>query len=165
MRVSRRTFYISIVVFLALLTIPAFIMQRSSVNEFDRMKSRLAEMSALGIEYRALSDQVGAVEQKTAISKVSGVANAMEDIASSLGLKGKLKSVRGIGTRDVGGGMTEESAEVQMEKLTLNEMVNMFYKIGDAPMILSVKKTTIKKSFENPELLNITMTVALFTKK
>lgn len=165
MRVSRRTFYISIVVFLSLLTIPAFIVERSSMNELDRMKSRLAEMSVLSVEYRALSDEVGAVEKKTALSKVSGVANAMEDIASSLGLKEQMKSVRGIGTREIGGGMTEESAEVQMEKMSLNEMVNMFYRMGDAPMIISVKKTVIKKSFENPELLNVTMTVALFTKK
>jgi hypothetical protein len=165
MRFSRRTFYISIVVLLALLTVPAFIMERSSVNELGRMKSRLAEMSALGVEYSALSDQVGVVEQKSGLSKVSGVANAMEDIASSIGLKEKLKAVRGIGTRDVGGSMTEESAEVQMEKMTLNEIVNMFYRIGDAPMILSVKRAAVKKSFENPELLNVTMTVALFTKK
>jgi hypothetical protein len=32
-------------------------------------------------------------------------------------------------------------------------------------VILSVKRAMMKKSFENPELLDVTMTIALFTKK
>lgn len=164
-RFRRRTVAIWAVVFLAGLTVPAFIMERASVRELEGTKSKRAELSALGNDYRTLKEQVGAVEQKTPAAKVSGIANAMEDIASSVGIKGKMKSVKGVGTKEIQGPMTEESAEVQMEKVTLNEMVNMFYRIGEAPMILSVKRVTMKKSFENPELLNVTMTVALFTRK
>ena len=164
-RVSRRTVYLSIVALLAILMVPAFIVERSSIRELDVIKSKRAELSVIVSEYSSLSDQVGAIEQRTSLAKVSGVANAMEDIATSVGLKGKMKSIRGIGTKEVQGRMTEDSAEVQIERVTLNEIVNMLYRIEDAPMILSVKKTVIKKSFENPELLNVTMTVALFTKK
>ncbi len=164
-RLRRGTIAVSAVAFLAVLIVPAFVLERASLKDLDSIKSRRAELKALGSEYRTLKDQVGSVEQKTTISKVSGIANVMEDIASSVGLKGKLKSIKGVGTREIQGSLTEESAEVQMEKVTLNELVNMFYRIGEAPVILSVKRTTIKKSFENPELLNVTMTLALFTKK
>ena len=164
-KVSRRTVYLSIVALLAVLMVPVFIVERSSTAELNVIKSRRAELSALVSEYSSLSSQVGAIERKTSLTKVSGVANAMEEIASSVGLKGKMKSIRGLGTREVAGRMTEDSAEVQIEKVTLNEIVNILYRIEDAPMILSVKKTVIKKSFENPELLNVTLTVALFTKK
>ncbi len=165
MRLRRGTIAVSAVVFLAVLIVPAFILERASMKDLDSTKSRRAELKALGSEYRTLKDQVGSVEQKTTISKVNGIANVMEDIASSVGLKGKLKSIKGVGTREIQGSLTEESAEVQMDKVTLNELVNMFYRIGEAPVILSVKRTTIKKSFENPELLNVTMTLALFAKK
>ncbi len=161
----RGTVAFSAIVFLSVLIVPAFVLERASVKELDRLESRRAELNALGKEYRSLKDQVGSVEQKSVTSKTSGVAKVMEDVASSIGLKGKLKSVKGAGTREIQGSLTEESAEVQMEKVTLNELVNMFYRIGEAPAIISVKRTTIKKSFENPELLNVTMTLALFTKK
>jgi len=58
--------------------------------------------------------------------------------------------------------MSEESAEIQMEKLNMTELVHLFYKIENAPMILSVKRVVIKKSFENPDLLDLTMAVSLF---
>lgn len=157
--------WVSAVIFLAVLAVPAFILERASMKELERLKSRRAELNVLSNEYRTLKDKVGFVEQKTTVSRVNGIANVMDDIASSIGLKGKLKSIRGAGTREIQGSLTEESAEVQIEKVTLNELVNMFYRIGEAPAILSVKRTTIKKSFENPELLNVTMTLALFTKK
>jgi hypothetical protein len=43
----------------------------------------------------------------------------------------------------------------------MNEMVNVLYSIENAPMLLVIKKINIKTSFENPELLNITMTLSL----
>jgi hypothetical protein len=44
-------------------------------------------------------------------------------------------------------------------------MINVFYRIENAPMVLTVKKATIKKSFENPELLNITMVLSFLKAK
>ena len=78
-------------------------------------------------------------------------------------MAGKMKSIKGTGTRKTPNQMSEETAEIQIEKLTINEMVQLIYKIEDAPMILAMKTVVIKKSFENPELLDVTMTVSLFT--
>lgn len=164
-RLDRRTFTISAVVFLAALIVPVFVAERASVRELGRVKSKRAELSSLSSEYRTLKERMGSVEQKKSVTLVKGVANATEDIASSLGLKGKVKSIKGLGSREIQGTMTEESAEVQIEKMTLNELVNMLYRIREAPMILSIKRVAIKKSFENPALLNVTMTLALFTEK
>jgi hypothetical protein len=72
-----------------------------------------------------------------------------------------MKSVKLIGAKKVMDQISEESAEIQMEKLNMSEVVNLFYKIENAPMILAVKRVAIKKSFENPELLDVTMSVSL----
>lgn len=161
----RRMTLISIALFLYILIIPAFIMERSAKKELDTLKSKRNELSSLTSEFRSLKEQVDVIEQRSTLTQISGIANALDSILSSLGIKGKMKSVKAVGSREIKGSMTEESAEVRLEKVTLNELVNIFYKIGDAPMILSVKRATIKKSFENPELLDVTMTIALFTKK
>ncbi len=87
----------------------------------------------------------------------------MDEIASPLGIKGKVKSIKGTGTKKTIDKMSEESAEIQIEKLNMTELMHMFYKIENAPMILAVKKVTMKKSFESPDFLDLTMTVSLFT--
>ena len=59
----------------------------------------------------------------------------------------------------------EEEADISVEKVTMNEMVNIFYRIENAPMILTVKKASIKKSFDNPELLNISLILSFLKPK
>jgi hypothetical protein len=162
---SRSSIPGALVLFLVLLIIPASLMQRASRKEVDALKAKRSELALLTTEFVSLRVQVDAVEQKTISSQAKGIASVLDDLVSSLGIKGKLKAVKGLGSREIRGPMTEESAEVQMEKVSMNELVNMYYRIGEAPVILSVKRATMKKSFENPELLDVTMTLALFTKK
>ena len=162
---SRSSIPVALVLFLFILIIPAFIMQRASRKEVDTLKSKRNELSLLATEFSALKVQVDVVEQKTIPSQAKGIASVLDDIVSFMGIKGKLKAVKGLGSREIKGPMTEENAEVQLEKVSMNELVNIFYRIGEAPVILSVKRTMMKKSFENPELLDVTMTIALFTKK
>jgi hypothetical protein len=82
----------------------------------------------------------------------------------SVGLRDKVKTVKSAGKRELKEG-TEEDADISIEKVSMNEMVNIFYKIENAPMILIIKKATIKKSFENPELLNITLSLSFLKTK
>jgi len=154
-----------IILGLFILIVPLLMTARSASKELDTLKAKQKELASLSREYRTLKENVDFVEQRPSLSQIHGVANALDTISSSLGIKGKIKSVKTVTTREVAGSMTEESAEVLIEKVTLNELVNLFYRIGDAPMILSMKRVSMKKSFENPELLDVNMNLALFTKK
>jgi len=161
----RRIILAGVIIGLYVLLIPVFFMERSAKKELDTWKTKQKELSALSEEYKSLKGGIDPIEQRSTLSQITGVAFAMDTISSSLGLKGKIKSVKAVGSRGIPGPMTEESAEVGIEKVSLNELVNLFYKITDAPMMLSVKRVTVKKSFENPELLDVSMTLALFTRK
>lgn len=156
--------FLSAILCLSVLIIPLVIMAKSSRKEAEDLKTKLRELSSLGSEYRSLKDRVVSLEQRKSLSKVTGVPQAVDDLSSSVGLKTKVKGVKAIGTREITGG-TEESAEVQIEKVTTNELINLFFKIEDAPMMLSIKRVSMKKTFENPELLNVTLTLSLFMKK
>jgi hypothetical protein len=164
-RFDRDATLVLIILGLFILTIPLLIVERSAKKEVDTLKAKQKEIASLSREYKILKENVDFVEQRPSLSQIRGIANALDSISSSLGIKGKIKSVKAVGSREIQGSMSEESAEVLIEKVTLNELVNLFYKIGDAPMILSVKRVTMKKSFENPELLDVTMTMAFFTRK
>ena len=150
---------------LFVLAVALLMLKGSAEKELDTLKAKQKEILSLSGEYRTLKDSVAFVEQKPSLSQMRGVANALDTLSSSLGIKGKMKSVKAVASREIRGSMSEENAEVLLEKVTLNELVNLFYRLGDAPMILSVKRVTMKKSFENPELLDVTMNISLFTGK
>jgi len=136
----------------------------SSKKDLGNLKAQQKELLSIKDEFLSLKNRIDTVENKKSLTKIEGIVQAADEVFLSLGLKRKVKSVKPTGTKYLKETI-EEEAEVQVEKVDMNEMVNIFHKIENSPMILSVKKTTIKTSFENPELLDITMTIALVKPK
>jgi len=139
-------------------------MLSSERKELQSLQGQLTEMITLKDEFMLLKQQVDAVEMKKNLVGAQGVVQAIDDVFQPLGLKDKVKSVKPGGKREIREGF-EEEANVSVEKVTMNEMANIFYRIEHAPMILIVKKATIKQSFENPELLNITLVLSFLKTK
>ncbi len=131
----------------------------SERKELKLLKERRKEMLSLKHEFTTLRQRINALEMKKDFSHIEGIMEAIDDVFSSLGLKEKLKTVKSSGTREVKEGF-EEEADIYIEKVTMNEMVNIFYTIEHTPMLLTMKKATIKKSFEDPGLLNISLTLS-----
>lgn len=148
---------------LSILIIPGLLWERAARKDLSALTARHREFTLLAGEYRSLRENVNAIERKRTLTKTSTMAQAIGDIAQSVGIAGKVKSIKGTGTRTVAQRMSEEAAEVQIEKINMNEMIQLMVKIENAPMILTVKSATIKKSFENQQLLDITLAVSLFT--
>lgn len=161
----RKLILASIVLFLYVLIIPLFVIQSAARKELGAQNARLKEMIVLSSEYKTISERISIIERRSAVARSDGVAQAIDSITSSIGIRGKVKSIRAGGPREIKGEMTEDSAEVQMEKVSMNELVNLFYSIDNAPMMLTIRQALMKKSFENPELLDIKMTIALFARK
>ena len=131
----------------------------SERKELKLLREQRQEMLSLTKDFKALKQRTDALEMKKDISPAQGILEAIDDVFSSLGLKDKLKTVKSSGTKEVKDGL-EEEAEIYIEKATMNEMMNIFYSIEHTPMVLTMKKATIKKSFEDPELLNISLTLS-----
>ena len=133
-------------------------------KELKLLKEQRKEMLILKDEFLSLRERVTAVEGKKNLTNVQGVVQAVDDVFSSAGLKDKLKTVKSAGRREMKDGF-EEEADISIEKVNMNEMVNILYRIENAPMILTIRKATIKKSFENPELLNISLVLSFLKQK
>lgn len=133
-------------------------------SDLRNLKAQHKELLFLKDEFLSLKNRIDTVEGKKSLAKVEGIVQAVDEVFLPLGLKSKVKSVKPTGTKDLKDAI-EEEAEVRIEKVDMNEMVNIFHKIENLPMILSIRKTTIKTSFENPVLLDITMTIALVKPK
>jgi len=149
---------------LFILVIPLFILQRSAAKDADATRARLKELSTLSAEYRLQKGRITALEQKRSQRKASGIPQAIDEISSSVSMRGKVKGVKAIGSRELTLG-TEESAEVQIEKATMNEMVNFLYALDEAPVMITVRRTVVKRTFEDPGLFNLTLTLSLLQMK
>lgn len=136
----------------------------SSKNELNSLKQQQKEMQLLKGEFLSVKAIVDSAESKKSMSKVQGIVQAVDEVALSLGMKAKVKSVKASGGRDIRYAI-EEDADVQVERATMNEMVNLLYKIENAPMALSLKRINIRTAFEDPTLLNISMTLSLIRNK
>lgn len=126
--------------------------------------ARRAQLLALKQDFLGLKRSVDAVESRKTLTNVDGIVQSIDEVFKSLGLTDKVKSVKSTGEKEEEYG-SEEEAEVQVEKVSMNEMANIFYKIENAPMILTIRRTTVRTSFDDPTLLNISMTVALVKPK
>ena len=133
-------------------------------KEGSALRSQKEEMLLLRGDFLELSKKISAVEGKKSLIKVEGIIPAIDEIFRSTGLTQKVKSVKPTATRDKKHSI-EEEADVEVEKVNMNELVNVLYRLENAPMVLLIKKTRLKTSFEDPSLLNITMTVGLVKPK
>ena len=136
----------------------------ASRNELAGARARQKEFALLKTEYQTLKSGIDVVESKKSITNVKGILPAVDEIFLSLGLKQKIRSVKPLTTKEIQGAV-EEEAEVQVEKVNINEAVNLFYKIDNAPMSIIIKKAAMKTSFDNPANLDITMTIAFVRPK
>ena len=102
-------------------------MLSSEKKELRFLKGQLSEMIVLKDEFMRLKQQVDAVEMKKNLVRAQGIVQAIDDVFQPLGLKDKLKSVKPGGKREVREGF-EEEANVSVEKVTMNEMANIFYR-------------------------------------
>ncbi len=132
----------------------------SAENELASLNTRYEEMLKLKDEFLSLKQKVQRLEGKKHLIKVHGIMHAVDEVFEPLGLKDKIKSVKLLDEKP-SETQPEERAELNIQSISMNEMVNILYSIENAPMLLVIKKINIKTSFENPELLNITMTLSL----
>jgi general secretion pathway protein M len=139
-------------------------MLSSQTKELHQLQEQRKEIAVLRDEFLSLQQKFQTVENRKNLTNVQGVLQAVDEVFSSVGLKDKVKTVKNTGKRETKDGI-EEEADVSVEKVTMNEMVNIFYRIDHAPMILTIKKVTVKQSFENPELLNITLMLSFLKTK
>jgi general secretion pathway protein M len=123
----------------------------------DAREADVAEMLVLKQRYL----EVSAVAQKlanrlTATRPDDTPARIIEEI----GIRGKgsqIKPIKGE-ERD---GYLEDTAEVKMDALALNETVNLIFRLEKGLRPVVIKKALFKTRFDDPSKLDLTMTVAL----
>lgn len=148
---------IAVLLFLAVLI--------STANDrIGRLKKKLASREADVTEMLVLKQrylEANAVSQRlanrlTATRPDDTPARIIEEI----GIKGKGSQIKPVkGEERVG--YLEDAAEVKMDGLTLNEAVNLIFRLEKGARPVVIKKALLKTRFDDPSKLDLTLTVAL----
>lgn len=136
----------------------------SALGGFSSMKRRvtsakaeLASFESLGTDYLSKRSAVDAVARRAVVtgSPVSAV-EIIEDLVRGVGVSGGVASMKPAGERTIDG-YTERTVEFTIERVDLNQLINLMYMIDNGRALLVVREFSMKNRFEQPDLLDVTI--------
>jgi len=121
-------------------------------READLMELMLLKQRYLNLkkESERLTNRLATVKSDDSPGRI------MEDA----GFKGKSFQIRPLKGEERGG-VLEDTAEVKVDGVTANELVNLLHRLEKGIKPTIVKKLQVKSRFDDPAKLDLTLTVAL----
>ncbi|MCX7793130.1 MAG: hypothetical protein N2257_01800 [Thermodesulfovibrionales bacterium] len=143
----------AILIFLVLtVLITGIFIKIKTEKELAYQKKRLSEFRILLTEYRNIKEELSKIDKRTGGKALIEEINLL---LHTTGLKGKVRSLKEAQKKETSFGIIEET-ELVMERLTMNELVNILYHV-DQRHSLSISRISMKRSFDSPEFLNLTV--------
>ncbi|MBF0317802.1 MAG: hypothetical protein HQL04_06465 [Nitrospirae bacterium] len=125
-------------------------------SALKRTEDSLSQYNALLGEYEQLRDEQGAFRRRVG---VGGLLQGIEAIMSSLGLKDKRSNIALLAQRSFME-FREENAEIKINGVSLNELVNILYKMEHDSKGLFIRRLNMKKGFTDPSRFDVTVGVS-----
>ncbi len=116
----------------------------------------LSQYNSLLSEYKEGGEERGALMAKVSQHSAGGLLQGNEEVMSSLGLKEKRSTIRSDAQRSFKE-FREETAEFKLNAVSLNEIVNILYKIENGTTGFFVRKFSMKKGFSDPAKFDVTI--------
>lgn len=128
----------------------------------EAQKAQLVELESLTAGLNEMKEAVNSKEKKIGLTKESGVVSRLEQILKSIGLEAHaLKPLQKKNVYE----FTEEDAELEIQKIDLNGIVNLLYQINNSPAPMKIKAAAIKTSFEDPDKFTLKLTASLISRE
>ncbi len=125
----------------------------------EKTERNFQAFKELVYDYQLIYNETQKFQKRLNMRSVNGVLQAVDDITSSIGLKEKLSSVK-LGSQKKHIDFIEENVVLTIQSASLNELINLFYKMEYTPIGLLIKSCKMKKNFSNPDRFDITMDIA-----
>jgi hypothetical protein len=127
-----------------------------AINE--RLHSQIKEMQLLDDRLINIKGTIEFKEKRIGLARTEGIVSALEQILKPLGLRAN--AIRPLKKEKIEE-YTLENAELEIQEIDLNGIVNLLYKIENSPFPLRIKDTFIKTAFENPDHFVLKITISL----
>lgn len=154
---GRNSLQLYLLLFVYLVAIVLFFFERTQDRERNLLIERFREFTSLAEEYRTIK----APNIQDISSSVSDGMLQLNRLIDSIGIRDKVKSLKMTGNHELKG-IIEEMVEIEIDKLTMNELINLLHRIENHPAHLSIKDVRMKKDFERPDRIDINIRISLF---
>ncbi len=125
------------------------------------LKNQLTEINSLSEGLLQIKSIVSSKEKKIGLTNSTGVVSSLEQILKQLGIEASV--IKPLEKRHVKE-FVEQDVELEIKDIDLNSIVNLIYRIENAPQPIKIKSTLIKTSFENPDRFILKLTASLISK-
>ncbi len=152
--------------------VPLFILigGYTAVSRYSAMKRTVAVKEAslrrfksLEEEYLIKRSRLDSLTRKAPLTAGDSAVSLLEDTAKAIGINERVTSLKPLSEKQTSG-YIEKEAEIKVEGIDLNQLVNFLYQIEANRFLLVTKEFSAKSRFDDPELLDIRLKVSFFSK-
>lgn len=159
---KRSIILLSAIVIVIIITMTVSINSRDARKRNDSMKSQLTELESLGTSLIDIKELVNAKEKKIGMTKESGVVSRLESLLKTIGLEARVLKPMQVKRMNE---FIEEDAELEIQNIDLNSIVNLIYYINNSPAPMKIKNASIKSTFEDPDKFILKLTASLISRE
>lgn len=127
----------------------------------DTLRVLLRDMQASQEDLIQMRDIVESKEKKIGLTRVSGAVPALEQILNGLGMEASM--IRPLSKR-TNKGFAEEDAELHIDGIDLNSVVNLLYSLENGPVPIKLKSARLKTAFDRPDRFTLILTASFMGK-
>ncbi|GAB4433558.1 MAG: hypothetical protein OHK0040_04170 [bacterium] len=131
-------------------------MMEKEVAKLKLIKDELSENSA---NLTVMAQSVKVMQKRMEEGKTKNFVSEIERIANDLNISKNFKKANALGNKKEGI-LNVNRYELKYEGIDLNTLTNLIYRVLNTPMLVRVERCNISVSFDNPNLFNMSLTVA-----
>jgi general secretion pathway protein M len=127
-------------------------------------RRQLVELHSMQQEYQRQKTVVDTINSQLKRQQNFAIFSRLEEFAGQTGIRNKILYMKP--TVSTPSEMyNEESVEIKMEGVTLEQLVRYLHHIENSPQLLKIKRLEMKPRFDNRQILTATFRVSAFTLK
>jgi general secretion pathway protein M len=127
-------------------------------------RHQLAELRTMQQEYQRQKTVVDSINSQLKRQQNFAIFSRLEEFAGQTGIRNKILYMKPM-VSTPSEVYNEESVEVKMEGVTLEQLVRYLHQIENSPQLLKIKRLEIKPRVDNRQILTATFRVSAFTLK
>ena len=130
----------------------------------DASRSELTQLQESIKEYRALQTKLQQVSRGNSSGENLNLITAVENATQQIGARSQLLYVRPQPDK-VREDLIEEGVEIKLEKLLLNQLVELLYQLEETQKQLKVSQLRVRTRFDDAGQLDAVMVLSRFREK
>jgi general secretion pathway protein M len=143
---------------------PAFKYSADLDRQIVAARRQLADLRTMQQEYQRQKSVVDGINNQLKRQPNFAIFSRLEELAGQTGIRSKILHMKPtVATPNEV--YNEESVEVKMEGVTLEQLVRYLHQVENSPQLLKIKRLEIRPRFDNRQILAATFRVSAFTLK